>query len=127
MTIVLWRLWHDQDGAIVSSEIVLVMSILVIGILAGLVSVRDAVVTELADVAQAIANLDQSFSFSGVSGHHVFTGGGFFSDTADFCDGLSPDETGPNSKCIVICSNGAHPFGALTADGGSPQNNGGGN
>ena len=54
------RLWSEETGAIVSAEIMLVMTILVIGVIVGLKSVRDSVVTELADVAQALGNIDQT-------------------------------------------------------------------
>jgi len=84
----------------------LVAAELIIGVIVGLKSLRDSVVTELADVAQAIANVNQSFSFSGVSGHHAFSGGGAFTDLADFCD--TKDSLGDwgNSKCVQICSSG---------------------
>lgn len=98
------RLWNDQAGAIVSAEIILICSILVIGVIVGLKSVRDSVVTELADVAQAIANVNQSYSFSGTSGHHAFTGGGAFWDNADFCDNNWSNSDAGNSKCVLICS-----------------------
>src|SRR5579885_2162405 len=84
MSKILSQLWTDEIGAIVSAEIVLIMTILVIGVIVGLKSLRDSIVTELADVAQALANLDQSFSFSGVSGHHAFTAGASFHDQVDF-------------------------------------------
>lgn len=103
MKALLLRLWNDQSGAIVSAEIMLIASILVIGVIVGLKSLRDSIVTELADVAQAIANVNQSFSFSGVSGHHAFTAGGAFSDQADFCDTADMSDAG-NSKCVLICS-----------------------
>jgi len=106
----LLRLWHEESGAIISAEIILVASILVIGVVVGLKSVRDSVVTELADVAQAIANVNQSYSYSGTSGHHAFTGGGFFFDQADFCDNYWASDAG-NSKCVVICSAPANMFG----------------
>jgi Flp pilus assembly pilin Flp len=80
------RLWKDEAGAVISAEIVLVATILVIGMVVGLKSVRDSVVTELADVAQAIANIDQSYSYSGIIGHAAQTTGSFFNDAADFCD-----------------------------------------
>ncbi|MEZ6113337.1 MAG: hypothetical protein R3C99_20335 [Pirellulaceae bacterium] len=80
------KLWNDEAGAIISAEVVLVATILVIGMVVGLKSVRDAVVTELADVAQAIANVSQSFSYSGIDGHAVGTAGSFFQDAQDFCD-----------------------------------------
>lgn len=102
------RLWNEETGAIVSAEIILVASILVIGIVAGLKSLRDSVVTELGDVAQAIANINQSYSFSGAGGHHAFNPGSFFTDAADFCDdsATTVDPVGA-SKCITICSNTA--------------------
>lgn len=100
----LLRLWNDESGAIVSAEIVLIATILVIGVIVGLKSLRDSIVTELADVAQAISNLNQSYSFSGVTGHHAFTGGGAFGDQADFCDTEDSMSDAGNSKCVLICS-----------------------
>jgi hypothetical protein len=97
----LMKLWNDEVGAIVSAEIVLVATILVIGMIVGLKSVRDAVVTELADVAQAIANIDQSYSYSAVTGHAAFSGGGSFTDLQDFCDDAE-SEGGQQSKCVSV-------------------------
>ncbi len=105
MKAVFVRLWKEEAGAIVSAEIVLVMTIMVIGMIVGLKSLRDAVVTELADVAQAIANLDQSYSFSSVVGHAALTGSGFFIDMLDFCDSASiSDSTAQMSKCVNVCT-----------------------
>ena len=103
------RLWNEETGAIISAEIVLVATILVIGLVAGLKSVRDSVVTELGDVAQAIANINQSYSFSGAGGHHAFSAGSAFIDTADFCDNATAitDAASQRSKCITICDNTA--------------------
>ena len=105
MKSLLIRLWSDESGAILSAEIMLIGSILVIGVIAGLSSLRDSVVTELADVAQALANVSQSYSFSGVTGHHTFSGGGSFYDQLDFCDTRDNNTDKGNSKCISICSN----------------------
>jgi len=98
------RLWNEEVGAIVSAEIMLVATILVIGMIVGLKSVRDSVVTELADVAQAFANVSQSYSYSGVAGHHAFSGAGSFTDASDFCDTASAVDAGQSSKCVVICT-----------------------
>ena len=105
------RLWNEETGAIVSAEIMLVSSILVIGVIVGLKSVRDSVVTELADVAQALANVDQSYWYSGTAGHHAYTGGGQFNDLADFCD-LADNNAFQSSKCVAICTAATHPTGA---------------
>ncbi len=98
------RFWSEECGAIVSAEIMLVATILVIGMIVGLKSVRDSVVTELADVAQAFANVSQSYSYSGVAGHHAFSGAGSFTDASDFCDTSGAVAEGQQSKCVVICT-----------------------
>ncbi|MGC3970838.1 MAG: hypothetical protein QM775_26955 [Pirellulales bacterium] len=97
------RLWMEDAGAIVSAEIMLVGSVLVLGVIVGLKSVRDSVVTELADVAQAFANVNQSYSYSGVTGHAAHSGGGEFGDSFDFCDTNSyPYGGGQESKCVNV-------------------------
>ena len=60
-----YKLWADEGGAVLSAELILIMTILVIGSIVGLKTLQTAIVTELADVAAAVSALDQSFSFSG--------------------------------------------------------------
>src|SRR5437762_9102145 len=98
------RLWKEETGAIVSAEIMLVATILVLGVIVGLKSVRDSVVTELADVAQAVANVNQSYCFSGVSGHAANSSGGDFQDKRDFCDTNNSWNHGQNSKCVNVAA-----------------------
>lgn len=119
MKVCLGKLWKEEAGAIVSAEIMLVASILVIGVIVGLKSLRDSVVTELADLAQALANINQSYSYSGVSGHHAFSGGGAFHDNADFCDRYDNNDHG-NSKCVLICSGGG-PIAECDGNGGGHE------
>lgn len=103
MKITIYRLWNEETGAIVSAEIMLVATILVLGVIVGLKSVRDSVVTELADVAQAISNVNQSYCFSGVTGHGAHGGGsGQFQDSADFCDTNGYPYGGQESKCVSV-------------------------
>ena len=59
------QLFNDEGGAIISAELVLVLTILVIGVIVGLSEVAVAVNTELNDVSNAIGSLDQSFFFTG--------------------------------------------------------------
>jgi hypothetical protein len=99
------RLWTEDAGAIISAEIMLVATILVLGVIVGLKSVRDSVVTELADVAQAIANVNQSYCYSGVTGHSAHSGGGQFQDEMDFCDSNSyPYGGSQESKCVNVAA-----------------------
>jgi hypothetical protein len=80
------RLWNDQAGFIISTELMIVATILVIGILVGLVAIREQIVQELADIAMAISDVNQSYSFAGVTGHTSSTAGSDFLDQTDFCD-----------------------------------------
>jgi len=95
------RLWNDEGGAIISAELVLVATILVIGMIVGLKSVRDAVVSELADVGQAISQINQSYRFGGVQGHFAQTLGSSFQDQTDFCD-LGDTGAVQSSRCIIF-------------------------
>jgi len=98
------RLWNDEVGAILSAEVVLIATILVIGVVVGLASLRDAVVSELADVGGAIAAVDQSYSVGGTSGHHSATNGFHFKDNIDSCDDGPCGQSGVNSRCVELCT-----------------------
>lgn len=103
---VLSRFWSEQDGFIVSAELLFIATLLVIGLGAGLAAVRDSVVTELADVAQAIANLNQTYSFGSAVGHCGVTGASSFFDAPDFCDLADPAAPFQSSKCVFVCNTG---------------------
>lgn len=75
---ILSKLWNDDGGAIIAMEWVFIATILVLGIITGLVAVRQAVLTELSDVAQAILSLNQSYSFTGQSNCQASTAGSQF-------------------------------------------------
>lgn len=103
MKLQLARLWNEEAGAIISAEIMLVATILVLGVIVGLKSVRDSVVTELADVGQAVSNINQSYCFTGVTGHGAMGGGsGHFQDGSDFCDTNGTPYGGQQSKCVDV-------------------------
>ncbi|MBI1309797.1 hypothetical protein GC176_00705 [bacterium] len=80
------RLWQDDAGFVVSTELVLVATILVIGVTVGQSTLRDAVISELADTAGAINEINQSYSFTSVTGHSSSVTGSIFVDLDDFCD-----------------------------------------
>lgn len=99
------KLWNDEAGFIVSAELVLIATILVLGMIVGLVSVRDQVVQELGDVALAFGRLNQSYSFSAITGHTSSTSGAVFADTADVCDS-GGDPLGLPAVCISVQETG---------------------
>ncbi|HOM17949.1 MAG TPA: hypothetical protein PK777_13950 [Thermoguttaceae bacterium] len=57
----LQRMWQEDKG-ILTFEWILLLTLLVIGIVGGLSAVRDALITELGDVAEAMISLDQSYT-----------------------------------------------------------------
>ena len=94
-------------------EIVLCATILVIGLIVGLTSARDAIVTELADFGGAIGSLNQSYSFASITIFAPDPGGGppipiitiagsEFIDLLDDCDTSTPPNT--NSRCVTLCT-----------------------
>lgn len=80
---------QSEDGFLLSSESLLLGTIAVLGLLVGITSVRDSVVQELGDFAQAIGLLNQSYSFAGVSDASGLTQGGLLADTLDVSDSAS--------------------------------------
>ena len=78
------ELWNDDNGAVlVSAELLFIFAILVLGLITGLVAVRQAVISELVETAQALLALNQSFSFSGQSNCESSTAGSSASDTTN--------------------------------------------
>lgn len=102
-------LYLDQSGFIVSAELVLIATLLVVGLVVGLSEIQHAVVAELNDVADAVGTLNQSFLYSGFSakkGNGQFKSyarGSVFWDEQDDCD---------NNQCSITCDapvyEGAH-------------------
>jgi len=106
--------WNDDCGFIVSAELVLVATILVIGMIVGLSQVQHAVVQELADVACAIGSLNQSYGYTGFSAKKTMGGavnksttkGSSFVDGKDECDCLNGTDIACNpSQQEGVCGN----------------------
>lgn len=95
------QLWNDENGFVVSTELVLIATVLVLGMIVGLTTLRDQVIAELADVAAAFSNSNQSYSFSGITGHSSSTAGSVFDDNTDFCD-VDADPVNQFNHCILI-------------------------
>ena len=110
--------WNDEAGAIISAELAIVLTIVVIGMVTGLSSLRDAVITELADVGAAIGSLNQSYTVAGVVAHSAATGPSTYSDLADFCDNGSNTS---GARCLAI--NNGNGFVTAAAVAGSDGSN----
>ena len=87
------KFWNEETGFIISSELVLVATMVVIALITGLVEVSFSIVGELNDIGEAIGSLNQSFTFTGFTSTKTGgaikaqTFGSFFTDHVDQCDG----------------------------------------
>lgn len=99
MNNLLSQLLNDEAGFIVSAELVLVSTILVLGMVVGLSEVANGINQELEDVGTAFGRVNQSYKFAGFSGHKGYIDGSRFHDQVDFCD----------SEFDINCDNGAGP------------------
>ena len=79
----MFRLWKDDAGALIATEWVFVATILVLGAITGLVAVRQAVLAELIDFANAVMSLNQSYSFNGMENCQSMTAGSSYHDDTD--------------------------------------------
>ncbi|WP_437205222.1 hypothetical protein [Planctomicrobium sp. SH664] len=97
------QLLKDDSGFIVSAELVLISTLVVLGMIVGLSEVQHAVVSELNDVGDALGSLNQSYYFGGLrawktrgwgggwgwgggGGFKSMTVGSAFTDYGDSCD-----------------------------------------
>lgn len=87
MTNIFTALLNDENGFLVSAELVLISTILIMGLVVGLTEVSFTVNNELEDVASAIGSVNQSFHSNGIhSRGKGCTAGSEFDDAADTCD-----------------------------------------
>ena len=70
--------------------------------MAGMSAMRDAVVSELSDVAGAVQDFNQSYTLFGVRGHSASTAGMDYIDRTDFCDNADDASTIAMDNCITM-------------------------
>jgi len=95
------HLANDEAGFVISSELVMVATVVVIGMVTGLVTVRNQVVEELGDLATSQAVANQSYSYSGATAHSASVAGSLFNDRADFCGFRINDITGQRENTVL--------------------------
>ncbi len=68
------KLWNDDAGALIATEWLFIATIMVIGLVVGLVYVRNAVTAKLSEFAQAIMWINVSYQYPGLIGKWSFAG-----------------------------------------------------
>jgi Flp pilus assembly pilin Flp len=95
------KLWKDECGAYILLEWLLLVLFLAIGIITGLTALRQAIITEAEETANAILALNQSYSFAGQINCLSSTAG---SAASDFCDNIPI-----TSVAAEVCNADANP------------------
>lgn len=110
---VLGRLWRDEVGFVISTELVLVSTILVLSMIIGMKKISSQVLGEMSDVANAIGFLNQSYYYDG-AWYWTFNaipaswgGTGPFIDGVDIING---DYLPINTNAIPSTEFGAAPY-----------------
>ena len=75
---ILSELWNDEAGVIMSAEAVVLGTVGVVGLTAGLSVAAKAVNSELQDLGFAIRSLDQSYEIHATQGCGAYTAGSSF-------------------------------------------------
>ena len=86
------KLINDEAGFVISAELVLVLTIAVLGMVVGLASTRDSLIGEFNDLSAAFGATNQTYNLRTVSkaggttkGHGLVAGFGY-DDRTDDCD-----------------------------------------
>ena len=77
------KFWNDDRGGVITTELVLVLSVVSAGVISSITAVRDSVVNEARDVARTVDSLSQSYGVSGVQSPSAHTVGANYVDQAD--------------------------------------------
>jgi hypothetical protein len=90
------KLFKDEAGFVVSAELAVILTLVVCAAVVGAVSIRDAIVTELHDVSEAVGALNQSYNYLGITSDanianvahpdHATCSGSGYNDDTDLCD-----------------------------------------
>lgn len=87
MTNTFAKLLNDENGFLISAELILVSTIAVLGLVVGLSEVAHNINNELEDVASAFGSINQSFHANGQqSCGKGSIAGSSFDDERDACD-----------------------------------------
>ncbi len=100
MTNVILNLWNEEAGFVVSAELILISTIAVLAMVAGLSEVAYGVSQELEDTGSAFGAVNQTFRYNGLCGHNGHSSGSCFTDMVDFCDAAG-DLVGSNPTSEV--------------------------
>lgn len=102
------ELWQDTQGFVVTAEMIILVTVLVLGLFVGLNVLQSAVVGELSDVSSSLRSLDQSYSLPSFRSQCVTLGGESEcarTASSQFVDNSSRDAATASEECAVVPQN----------------------
>ncbi len=106
------RMWRDEAGFVATTDLLLLTTIVVIGMIVGLVVFRNQVVQEFVDMAMAIGRLNHSYTYFGTNDSEpngvpddpdlCFVAGSTYEDLRDFCQPEEEQEPGEEPGGISV-------------------------
>ena len=101
------RFWKEEEGFLISLELILAAILLVFGMIVGMQVLRDATAQELADLGMAIGAINNSFTIAGIAapdkgGTGSSVSGSIFTDAIDNCDDGSTPTAGAVSGGLLL-------------------------
>jgi hypothetical protein len=85
-------LFNDENGIVISAELVVVFTLIFCASVVGFAVIRDSLVQEMHDVSEAIGAVSQSYNVTGLrkarsnGNYHARCSGFGFNDRSDDCD-----------------------------------------
>lgn len=103
----LQKFWNDEDGFLISLELILAAILLVLGMIVGMQVLRDAAAQELADLGMAIGAINNSFTIAGIAapangGTGSSVSGSIFTDATDLNDAGSTPTAGAVAGGLLL-------------------------
>lgn len=100
----------DEDGGLLSMELILVSSIALLGTIVGLSAFRDSITQELGDVAAGLTSVNHGYQYAETSTSGTvdnlrfasYVSGSGYSDQTNFCEPEFLDPVGESPMCIEI-------------------------
>lgn len=82
----------DENGAVISAELVIVLTVLTIGLVTGLTELRNSLLMELMNVSTSISSLNQSYFIPGVIGRGSYTAPSGYTDPMTFSNQIQQQQ-----------------------------------
>ena len=101
------RLWRDQRGFVATTDLILIFTIVMLGTIVGLATLRNSVVQEFGDLGSAVGRLNQSYWYEGHeyesddSLTEARVAGSRYTDRRDFGDVDDPDGQPPSGISVT--------------------------